>query len=117
MFRNNSWKYIILCFSLFSFAFAGEPETLSRLDMVQFFSKAETDIDMFIGNRNKSSPRRLYSALEVRDILTKCDGNPLRPTKKGAVLTDILCLSFATLKEHTATTTSKLKDEQQIFCG
>jgi len=115
VFRNNSWKYLLLCFLLSTFTFAGEPETFNRLDTVQFFSKAKTDIDMFIGNWKKSSPRSLYGTLELHDILTKCDDDPLRPKKKGGVLTDILCLSFATLKEHTATTTSKLKDEQQIF--
>ena len=75
----------------------------------------EPDIDMFIAHWEDSKPRFLYGFLEVRDILTELKGDPLQPSKKGAVLTDLNSVSFAFLKAHTSTNPSTLKGKQQIF--
>ena len=77
--------------------------------------KTEPDIDMFIGSWKESDPRYSYGSLEIREILTRCKGNPMRPQKKGAVLTDINSLSFASLAVNTSTTQSKLEKEQFII--
>ena len=81
----------------------------------QYGSETELDIDMFFGSREDSESRYIYGSLEVRDILTKCHGDPLRPTEKGAVLTDINSLCFAVLEKHLSTTQSTLSGVQQIF--
>lgn len=82
---------------------------------VQFYPEKELDIDMFMGNWKESAPRHIFGSLEVWDILTRCNGDPLRPTKKGAVLNDILSLSYASLEAHASTTPSTLVEEQHIF--
>jgi len=78
-------------------------------------SKTELDIDMFIGSWKDSVPRYLYGSLEVHDILTKCYGDPLRPTKRGAVLTDINTVSFAFLAAHSSTTPTSLDGVQHLY--
>ena len=75
----------------------------------------EPDIDMFIAHWEESEPRFLYGFLEVHDILTELKGDPLHPSKKGAVLTDLNSVSFAFIKAHTSTKPSTLRKKQQIF--
>lgn len=71
--------------------------------------------DLFIGYWKDIAPRRLYGALEVRDLLTRNTGDPLRPTKKGAVLTEINSVSYATLAPGASTTPASLTDVQHIL--
>ncbi|HUT64231.1 MAG TPA: hypothetical protein VMZ04_09775 [Anaerolineae bacterium] len=82
---------------------------------IQFRPRREPGIDMFMGDWKESKPRYVFTTLDVRDILTKCQSDPLRPAKKGAVLTDINCVSYALLEIHGSTTPSKLKGKQYIF--
>jgi len=112
-------KVILICFVMCVvvsiFTLAQKPTSSIRFDPVQFDSKSYPDIDMFIGNWKESVPRYIYGSLEVRDILTRCSGDPMQPTVKGAVLTDILSLSYASLEPHTSTIPLMLVEEQHIF--
>jgi mannose-6-phosphate isomerase-like protein (cupin superfamily) len=70
---------------------------------------------MFIGYWKDSKPRRLYGTLEVRDILTRCNGDPLRPAKKGAVLTGLNSVNHAVLAPGNSTKRATLSGVQQIL--
>ncbi len=87
----------------------------SQLDPKPYDPKTEPDPDMFIGHWKDSMPRHMHGSLVVRDILTKLEGDHLRPTKKVAVLVYINYISYATLEERSSTVPSTLKNEQQIF--
>lgn len=114
MVRKTALLCLLICVSVSQPVFA-QPLPYSHYDPIQFRSRNEPYIDMFMGNWQESKPRYVFTTLEVWDILTKCHGNPLRPTKKGAVLTDINCVSYAILETHGATTPSMLKGKQYIF--
>ena len=75
----------------------------------------EPDIDLFTVNWKDAAPHTLYGSLEVRDLLTGLKGDPLRPTIKGAVLTDLHSISYGTLKPGASTTPSRLYRVQGIF--
>lgn len=93
----------------------GEPLPFSMLNPTQFDPEKDACIDLFMGNWRDSMPRSLFGSLVVRDILTRGEGDPLHPTRKGAVLTDFLNVSYATLYPHAVTVPSSLKSEQQVF--
>jgi len=73
------------------------------------------DIDMFFGHWKNSMPRHSHGSLVERDVLTKCEGNPAKPTIKGAVLTRINSFSYATLSAHNSTQPTTLEGAQEIF--
>jgi mannose-6-phosphate isomerase-like protein (cupin superfamily) len=76
---------------------------------------AAQNIDFFIGSPDKVVPRTLFGALEVRDILTRNTGNPLRPAKKGAVLSGLNSVSRATLAPRRSTKPSSLSGVQDVL--
>jgi mannose-6-phosphate isomerase-like protein (cupin superfamily) len=78
-------------------------------------SARETDLKMFIGNWKDSQRGTLYGSVVTRPILTKCEGNPLFPMKKGAVLWGLNFLSYGTLGSGLSTVPSALKGEQHII--
>ena len=96
-------------------AVEGETRPYSMLNPTQFDPAKDPCIDLFMGHWKDSMPRSLYGSLVVRDILTRCDGDPLHPKWKGAALTDIISVSYATLYPHAMTIPSILKGEQQVF--
>src|SRR5689334_5767353 len=58
----------------------------------------DPNIDMFLGDWRKSTPRTMYGHLVFHDILTQLQGpDKLHPTKRGAVLEDIQAVSYAML--------------------
>jgi len=54
-----------------------------------------------------------HGTLEERDILTK--GDRLNPPRKGAVLYYTTSYSYATLKPHTSTKSTRLDGHQEVF--
>jgi len=86
-----------------------------RFETAQFVSRKEPDIDMFLSHWKNSRPRKMFGALEVRDILTRCGGDALHPKKKGAVLTDLNAVSYAVLAPSASTRPRKLEKRQQIY--
>ena len=73
------------------------------------------NIDSFFGSREDAKPRKVYGGLEVRDLLTACTGDPLRPSKKGAVLTGLNFVSHGVLAPHSATKSTSLSGVQHIL--
>lgn len=74
-----------------------------------------TNIDAFFGDRRNAKPRTIYGGLEVRDLLTASFGDPLKPSKKGAVLTGLNFLSHGTLAPHAATKPTALSGVQHVL--
>ena len=114
MFSKTTLLCIIVSFLVSNFASA-QPPDYSQLDPKPYDPETEPDIDMYISSWKESMPRHSFGSLVERDIFTPCTGDPMHPTTKGAVLTDIKRFSHATLDAHASTIPSTLKDEQIIF--
>ncbi|MBN1291582.1 MAG: cupin domain-containing protein [Candidatus Latescibacteria bacterium] len=91
------------------------PEPYSQLDPNPYDPSTEPDIDMYIGHWMESSPRFTHGSLIERDVLTKCDGDPLKPPRKGAVLKYVNRFVHATLMEHHTTIPVTPTGEQELF--
>jgi len=102
-----------LLFSPLSFAQGPPPN--SQLDPEPYRPGVDPDIDMFIGHWKDSMPRNIHGSLVVRDILTRCEGDPLHPSRKGACLTELKSVSYATLEPRASTTPSRLEGEQELY--
>lgn len=103
---------------LMSSPFAGAqtaPPDCSQLDGRPYDPKTDPNIDMFISNWREGTPYQTYGALLERDILTKLQGDPVRPSARGAVLQSLNRLTYAMLQERTSTRPSTLKGEQAVF--
>lgn len=94
---------------------SAQPPPNSMLDPKPYDPSVDPDIDMFIGHWKESMPKNIHGSLVVRDILTACVGDPLRPERARAVLTDLKSVSYATLEAHASTTPGKLSGEQEIY--
>ena len=79
----------------------GQAQSTSRedgLDPTPVDPKVDPNVDMWINDYRNAKPRTVYGNLVFRDILTRLDGaDKLHPVKKGAVLSDISVVSYATL--------------------
>lgn len=99
---------------------AAQPAPLdyARLDNAPIDVPAEFDVDMFMGNWRDSYPRMMHGNLYVRDMLTALQGSdPLHPTRKGAVLTDAVAVSYAMLEPRSTAhpIDGEMKDTQETF--
>lgn len=81
------------------------PANLANMDFARLDNSAlniptEPDADMFMGNRKDAWPRVEHGNLYIRDMLTALQpgGDPLHPTRKGAVLTNAQAVSYAMLE-------------------
>ena len=90
-------------------------QAVNQLDPRPLDPERDPDIDMFINNWQNSIPYNSHGSLIERAILTKCDGDPLKPKRKGEVLNVVNRLVYATLDPSASTTLTKLKGEQEIF--
>ena len=88
---------------------------LNQLEGRPLDPEKDPDIDMYIGNWRDSIPFNSHGSLVERAILTKTDGDPLKPTKKGEVLSVVNRLTRATLDPKAITTPTTLRGEQEIF--
>lgn len=79
-------------------------KALNQLDPRPLDPDIDPDIDMYIGNWRDSIPFNSHGSLVERAILTKTDGDPLKPTKKGEVLSVVNRLTRATLDPDATTT-------------
>ena len=89
--------------------------TQNRLDPRPLDPEIDPDIDMFIESWENSRPYNTHGMLIERAVLSKCDGDPLKPSRKGAVLKYVNRFSRALLDAGCTTTPTTLKDEQEIF--
>ena len=110
-------KVLALClvFTVIVSVFVSAQVQYGNLDGRNYNPKIDPNIDMFISHWKESMPHHTFGSLIERDIFTKCEGDPLRPVVRGAVLTDVKRFSHATLQAGASTTPSTLKDEQIIF--
>jgi mannose-6-phosphate isomerase-like protein (cupin superfamily) len=76
------------------------------------------DIDLFMGQRDDAYPRIAHGNLYMRDMLTGLTGgDPVRPIRKGAVLTAATAVSYAMLEPGSTAhpADGDAKDVQEIF--
>ncbi len=97
----------------------GQPQPSGRedaLDPTPVDPAVDPNVDMFIGDWRNARPRTVYGKLVFRDILTRLDApDPVRPTRKGAVLTAITAISQATLAPGATASGRSQQGERQIF--
>ena len=86
-----------------------------QLDPTPYDPGKEPDIDLFISHWQESMPRVSHGSLVERDIMTPCEGDPLKPVRRGAVLTYVKRFSHAVLASGNRTTPNSLVDEQMIL--
>ncbi len=76
---------------------------------------AALNVDFFVGYWKETKPRRLYGSLEAWDLLTRASGDPLKPKKRGAVLTMFNTVSYASLAPHASTRATRLSGVQHVL--
>ncbi|MBY0496637.1 MAG: cupin domain-containing protein [Cyanobacteria bacterium] len=86
------------------------------LDPSPIDPSVDPNIDMFVNDWKNATPRTMYGGVTFHDILTKMEGSdPLRPTKKGAVLVNITAISRATLAPGARVSGRAAAGERQVF--
>lgn len=93
----------------------GERHKYGNLDPKPYDPATEPDIDMYIRSWKESMPKHTHGSLVERDVLTVCDGDPLRPSARGAVLRYVNRFTFAELPAHAATVPTTPVGEQEFF--
>ena len=107
------WSLFLL-FIISSLAYAEAP-AYAELDRRPYQVGIDADPDMFIKSWKESTPSKLHGSLVARDIFTKLEGDdPLRPTRRGAVLVNLKNFCHATLAPRLLTTIT-LEDTQEIY--
>ncbi|MFC1650998.1 cupin domain-containing protein [Candidatus Latescibacterota bacterium] len=97
-----------------SAAFAQAP-SYAELDSRPYTAGVDADPDMFIKSWKESAPRKFHGSLVARDIFTALEGDdPFRPTRRGAVLTNLKTFCYANLSPRQKTTIT-LEDAQEIY--
>ena len=72
------------------------------------------DIDDFYMTVDDAEARIMFAELEVYDLLTRTDGDPLNPDRRGAVLTRLNAVSYAILPPETSTSPAILNGKQYV---
>ena len=86
------------------------------LDPTPVDPATDPNIDMFVNDYRNAKPRTVYGSLVFRDILTRLDGaDKLHPVKRGAVLSDIAVVSYATLAPGATASGKVSAGNVQIF--
>jgi mannose-6-phosphate isomerase-like protein (cupin superfamily) len=86
------------------------------LDPTPVNPATDPDIHMFLNDWKGAKPRTLFGKLVFHDILTRLDSSdPVRPKKRGAVLTAITAVSYVTLAPGATAAGRMQKGERQIF--
>jgi mannose-6-phosphate isomerase-like protein (cupin superfamily) len=121
--KNLLYAVIAICFP----AISGYAQQASRaaqppaahedaLDPTPIDPATDPNVSVFVNDWRNAKPRPMYGQLVFHDILTGLDGaDPLHPAKKGAVLTAITAISYATLAPGATATGRAQKGERQIF--
>lgn len=110
MIRKLLSIFCVLTLSCASLAFAQ-----NQLDGAPYDPAKEPDPDLYISNWKDSMPFATHGTLIERAVLTKCDGDPMKPPRKGAVLKYVNRFTHATLDAHNVTTPTTLKNEQELM--
>ena len=110
MLRKSFMLFALLCFVVSTASFAQNQLDPKPLDL-----ENDPDIDMFMGSWQNSIPYNTHGSITERAILSRCTGDPLKPTRKGAVLTHANRFSRAHMDPFAATTPTILKGEQEVI--
>jgi mannose-6-phosphate isomerase-like protein (cupin superfamily) len=87
----------------------------NELDPRPYDSSIDPDIDLFMNSWVTSIPFITHGSLTERIIFSKCDGDPVKPSRKGKVLVHLNRLSRVSLDPQAITSTTILKGEQELF--
>lgn len=89
----------------------------SRLDNRAIDPDNEVDVDMYMGGWRDAFPSIRFGNLYVRNLLTEGNGDPLKPTKTGAVLSNAVTVSYGLLepKASAHNVEADPKDVQYTF--
>ena len=68
----------------------------NELDFRPLDPAIDPDVDMFIGDWRESIPYNTHGSITERVVLSRGDGDPLNPPRKGAALTFLNRVSRAT---------------------
>jgi mannose-6-phosphate isomerase-like protein (cupin superfamily) len=90
-------------------------DPIANLDPNPYDPATEPDIDMFMGSFLESNPFRTHGSLIERHILTRGDGDTVKPQKKAAVLKYANRVTHASLMGFLKTQPVNLAGEQEIF--
>lgn len=93
----------------------GGPKPHSMLDSRPFDLSIDANIDMYLRNWRESPPAVSHGSLIERDVLTRCEGDPLRPTARGAVLKYTRKFAWCSLFPHLTTQPVAPAGEQELF--
>lgn len=107
-------KRIIIAMLLPFLAIIGA-SAAQTLDGSPYTPGKDPNYDLYIGNWNGPVVRTTHGSLTERDILTKCDGDPLKPPRQSAVLKYVNKFVHGTLAPHASTSPTTLQGEQEIF--
>jgi mannose-6-phosphate isomerase-like protein (cupin superfamily) len=101
----------------FALAFSGVFPAFAQnqLDPAPYDPAKEPNPDMYIGSWKESMPVHTHGSLIERTVLTKCEGDPMQPVRKGGVLKYVNRFSYATLDPLAVTSPVTLKNEQELF--
>lgn len=105
----------IRCLFLIFLAGSAGAFAQNQLDPAPLDPQKDPDIDLFIGDWQNSIPFNSHGSITERAVLIKSTGDPLKPVRKSAVLTQANRLSRATIDPHASTIPTKLKGEQEVF--
>ncbi len=106
---------LVFALAIIPQSFCADDPPFSRLDNKPYDPETEPDIDMYISHWEQSMPRHAFGSLVIRDILTPATGDPMKPARKGAVLTEMNYFSHASLEVGASTIPSTLDGEQIVF--
>jgi len=96
----------------------GQPQSTFRedaLDPSPVNPTIDPNIDMFVNDYKSAKPRTEYGTVVFRDILTRAEGDPIHPKRKGAVLSDISTVSRATLAPGASASGRAPKGTVEIY--
>ena len=110
MFRSLFKLCLIVFFAATTISFAQ-----NQLDPRPYDPEIDPDIDMFMNSWQNSIPYNTHGSLTERVFFTKCDGDPLKPGKKGQVFTYLNCVAYAVLDARASTIPTTVKGEQEVF--
>lgn len=97
---------------------AAQGRDFARLQNGAYDRATEQDIDMFMGDWRNAFPRIMHGNFYFRDMLTALQGtDELRPTRRGAVLTNAEAVSYVQLEPGASAhrVDGELKNLQQTF--
>jgi len=83
------------------------------LDGRSYRPDRDADIDMFLSNWKDSMPRHTHGSIVERAIFTQ--GDPMKPTRRGAVLKYVNRFVYAALEAKASTQPTTLEKEQEVL--